>query len=78
MTPVTVLSYHSPAGEPCFRRCIAVALVPPKARATPSIMPKSPRRPLPQRQPPDCDRRSAAADPNRRIPYASRRPIKSQ
>src|SRR5262249_23428111 len=65
-----------PAGEPCFRRCIAVAPAPPKARATPSIVPKPTRQRPPRRQTPDRYRRSAA-DPGPRIPDASRRPTKS-
>jgi hypothetical protein len=77
MTPVTASSHHPPAGEPCFRRCIAVAPAPPKARARPSIMPKSPRRRPLQRQTPDRDRRSTADDLGQRIPYAGHRPIKS-
>ncbi len=32
MTPITASSHLSPAGEPCFRHCIAVAPPPPKAR----------------------------------------------
>jgi hypothetical protein len=43
MTPITASSHHAPAGEPHFRRRIDVAPPPPKARATPSIMPKTPR-----------------------------------
>ena len=76
MTPVTASSHLPPDGEPCFRRCIAVAPPPPKAGATPSIMRKSPRRRPPRQQPPHRDRRSAAADPGQRIPYASRHSTK--
>ena len=77
MIPIITSSQLPPAGEPCFRRCIAVASTPPKAHATPSIMPKSScRRPL-RRQTPDWDRRSAATDCGQRIPYPSRRPVKS-
>jgi hypothetical protein len=74
MTSVTVSSHHPPAGEPCFRRCIAVAPAPPKARATPSIVPKSPRRRLPQRQPLDRHPRSAADSPGQRLPLPKPRP----
>src|SRR5713226_9140180 len=58
MTPVSASSHHSPAAEPCFRRCIAVAPVTPNAPATPAITPNSPRRPPPQRPNRDRHRRS--------------------
>src|SRR6266851_982243 len=58
MTPVSASSHHSPAAEPCFRRCIAVAPVTPNAPATPAITPNSPRRPPPQR--PNRHRRQPA------------------
>ena len=63
MTPITASSHLAPAGELRFRGRTAVALPPPKAQTTPSIMPKSPRRRPPRRQAPDCDRRFAATDP---------------
>ena len=77
MTPVTTLSHCPPAGEPRFRRRTTVASAPPKARATPAIMPKSPRRPLPRRQTRHRDRRSAANHTGQRIPYPTSRPVKS-
>jgi hypothetical protein len=77
MTPVTASSHHTPAGEPCFRRCAAVAPLTPKARATPAIMPKPPRQRPPRPQTPDRDSRSAADYAGQPIPCASRRPAKS-
>ena len=77
MTPVTALSYCPPAGEPRFRRRTAVASAPPKAPAPPSIMPKSPRRPLPRRQTRHRDRRSTANYTGQRIPHPTSRPVKS-
>jgi hypothetical protein len=77
MTPITASSHHAPAGEPHFRRRINVVPPPPKARATPSIMPKTPRQRSTRRQNLDPDRRSAANYDGQRSPYASRRPGKS-
>jgi Phage integrase, N-terminal SAM-like domain len=77
MTPVTALSHCPPAGEPRFRRRTAVASAPPKARATRSIKPKSPRRPLPRRQTRHRDRRSTANYTGQRIPHPTSRPVKS-
>jgi len=42
--PVTASSHHAPAGEPNFRRRIAIASAPPKAVCAPPIMPKTPVR----------------------------------
>ena len=77
MTSATDLSHCPPAGEPRFRRRTAVASAPPKARATPSIMPKSPRRPLPRRQTRHRDRRSTDNYTGQRIPHPTSRPVKS-
>src|SRR5712691_5945223 len=68
MTPVTASSHHSPAAEPCFRRCIAVAPVTPNAPATPAITPNSPPRPPPQRPNRDRHRRSYVDNPDQRSP----------
>ena len=76
MTPVTASS-HPPAELPRFRHRIAVVSAPPEAGAMPSIMPKSPRRPPPQRQTRHRGRPSAADYAGQRISYPSRRPVKS-
>jgi hypothetical protein len=77
MTPVTASSHLLPAGEPRFRRRIAVAPPSRKARATSSIRPKLPPQPLPRRQTRHRDRRSAANYASQRTRYPSRRPVKS-
>ena len=58
MTPVSASSHHAPAGKPRFPHRSTIAPAPPKARATPAIMPKSPRQPPPPRQTFYRDRRS--------------------
>jgi hypothetical protein len=73
MTPVTASPHIPPAEEPRFRRCIAVAPPSPKAHAASSIRPKSPPRPLPQRQNRYCNPRFAADHGSQRISHPSRR-----
>ena len=77
------LSPPSPAPEPRFRRCLAVASVPAKAPAASSIRPKSPNRPRRQRQTRYRDRRSGRLRPQthlqpkpppRQIPIDGNRP----
>ena len=76
MTPITA-SLHLPPANPRFRRRIAVAPAPPKARATPSIRLRLPCR-LPRwRQTRHRDRRSAADYAGQRIHNASHRIVKS-
>ena len=77
MTPVIPSSHYAPAGEPCFRRCIAVATALAKAPTTPSIIPRSPHLPTPRQQTPDRDRRFATAGRGQCILYARHRRIKS-
>jgi len=77
MTPITAASQLLPTGEPRLRHCTAVAPPSPKPPLAPSIRPKSPRRPPPRRRSWHCDRRSDANYVGRRIPYPSRRPVKS-
>ena len=77
MTPITASSQLLPTGEPRLRHCTAVAPPSPKPPLTPSISPKSTRRPPPRRRSWHCDRRSDANYAGQRIPYASRRPAKS-
>jgi hypothetical protein len=77
MTPVTASSHLLPAGEPRFRRRIAVAPPSRKARATSSIRPKLPPQPLPRRQTRHRDRRSAANYASQRTRYPSCCPVKS-
>jgi peptide/nickel transport system substrate-binding protein len=77
MTPVTSSSHLPPAGEPRFRRRVAVAPPPPTARPTPSISLKSPCRLPRRRQTRHHDRRSAADYAGQRIHNASRRVVKS-
>jgi hypothetical protein len=77
--PRNRLTPPSPAPEPRFRSCLAVAWVPAKAPAASSIRPKPPNRPWRQRQ---TDKLAAAivapADSAReRISNTSRRPVKS-
>ena len=77
------LTPPSPAPEPRFRRCLAVASVPAKAPAVSSIRPKSPNRPRQQRQTRYRDRRSRRLHPRthlqpkpppRQIPIDGNRP----
>ena len=77
MTPVAASPHIPPAEEPRFRRCIAVAPPSPKAHAASSIRPKSPPRPLPQRQNRYCNPRFAADHGSQRISHPSRRTAKS-
>jgi hypothetical protein len=77
MTPVAASSHDAPAGEACFRRRINIAPTPPKARATPSIMPKTLHQQPPWRQNPDPDRRSNDYLIRHRSTYAGRGPGKS-
>jgi hypothetical protein len=77
MTPVTASPHIPPAGEPCFRRCTAVAPPSPTAHAASSITPKSPPRPPPRRQNRYCDRRSAADHGSQRISHPCPRTVKS-
>jgi hypothetical protein len=66
-----------PAGVSCFRYRIAVAPPSPTVRPVRSITPNSPCRPPPWRQSRRHDRRSAADYAGQRIPYPSRRSVKS-
>jgi len=77
------LTPPSPAPEPGFRRCLAVASLPAKAPAASSIRPKSPNRPRRQRQTRYRDRRSGRLRPQthlqpkpppRQIPIDGNRP----
>ena len=77
MTPVTASSHHPPAGKHRFPHRSTIAPAPPRARATPSIMPKSPRQQPPPRQTFDRDRRSVTDYPGQRSPCPRRRPVKS-
>jgi hypothetical protein len=77
MIPVTASSPHAPAEEPDFRRRIAIASAPPKARAAPPMMPKTPCQRLARRQNLHPDRRSAANCDGQSSPYPGRRPDKS-
>ena len=77
MTSATASPHLPAAAAPRFRHRITVAPPAPKARARPSITPTLLRRPLPQRQTRYRDRRSAADHASQRIPYPSRRRVKS-
>jgi hypothetical protein len=77
MTPITASSQLLPIREPRVRHCTAVAPPSPKPPLTPSITPKSPRRPPPRRRSWHCDRRSDASYAGQRIPFPSLRPVKS-
>jgi hypothetical protein len=77
MTRITASLHLPPAGEPRFRRRIAVAPAPPTARPMPSFRPKSPCQRPPRRQTHHRDRQSAANYASQRIPYPSHRPVKS-
>ena len=77
------LTPPSPAPEPRFRRCLAVASVPAKAPAASSIRPKSPNLPRRQRQTRSRHRRSRRPhppthlqpkSPPRQIPIDGNRP----
>jgi hypothetical protein len=77
MTPVTASSHHPPPGKPRLRHRSTIDRRPPRARATPSIMPKTPRQRPARRQNPDPDRRSVAHYDGQCSPYPRRCPGKS-
>jgi hypothetical protein len=77
MTPITASLHLPPAGEPRFRRRIAVAPPPPTARPIPSIRLKLPCRLPRSRQTRHRNRRSAADCAGQRIHNASRCIVKS-
>jgi len=77
MTPITASSQLLPTAEPRLRHCTAVAPPSAKPPLTRSIRPISTGRPPPRRRSWHCDRQSDANYAGQRIPYPSRRPVKS-